>query len=103
MLKLEIPEAGIRKEVYEFADEFEDLGKLFFDGVPNSQQWNDFFAETVGAGKEGSDLFTKVPKAERTKAIGHALMIAGAKIYDEAVEYSDEVEASPDDEEEPSE
>ena len=82
----------IREKVYELSAEFEGIGTLLLDDVPNREQLGEFMAAIYNTVTKGAD-FAHVPKEERAKAIAHAFSRAGAALYDKTVTYSDETVA----------
>jgi len=78
---------AIRDEVNQLADELAKLGTSFADG--DKETAAEYINNIFGIIKEGAD-FVSVPQAERFKAIMHAFALAGAKVADASIKYSDE-------------
>jgi hypothetical protein len=77
----------IREDVIQLSDELAELGKSFADG--DKETAAEYIDNIFGIIKEGAD-FVKVPQNERFKAIMHAFALAGAKVADASIKYSDE-------------
>jgi len=92
MLVINKPESGMRKEVYDGAEDLALLTQiLFIDDVPNKEQIDEIVIRILSLVREGSDVVAVVPKEGRAMAGVHATITAGALVFDRAVTYPDEM------------
>jgi len=96
MLTIVKPESGMRKEVYDGAEDMAKLTQiLFIDDEPNKEQIEEIVVRVLSLVREGSDVVAAIPKEARLMAGVHASVTAGALVVDQAMVYPDEVEPVP--------
>jgi hypothetical protein len=77
----------IRDEVVQLGEALSKMGEAFADGDKEGVgEWVDIAFNIV---KEGADL-AKVPQEERLKGVLLAFTMAGSRVADKAIKFSDE-------------